>query len=107
MAELGSVVSKTVTLESQLLRLADPQFHERKEVLQSRIRWADRRLQAARADLSNCEANLRGARRSRPREIHAREILLEEARREFADACDCASEAQNEQAKLRQKMVAE
>ena len=107
MAELGSVVSKSVTLETNLVRLADPALHERNEVMQSRIAWADRRVQAANESLQNYEANLKAARRNQPRAVTGYSILVEGARRELNDSQQQAAETQAEQNELRKRMLDE
>jgi len=106
-AELGSKVSKTVALESQLARLASEALLEQDILLRSRIEWAGRRLQAANDGLRNCEANLKSARRTRPRAVSGYEILLGEFNREFVDSQQQADEVQAEQNELRKRMLAE
>ena len=107
LAELGSKVSKTVALESQLARLASEALLEQDILLRSRIEWAGRRLQAANDGLRNCEANLKSARRTRPRAVSGYEILLGEFNREFVDSQQQADEVQAEQNELRKRMLAE
>jgi hypothetical protein len=104
-AELGSTISKTVSLENELARTADRALHDRNAVLKSRIRWADRRWKAAVAALQNCEANLKAARHHRPRAVHGYETLLEAHNREVTDAQSQASLVQAEQNELRQQML--
>ena len=106
-AELGSTISKTVSLENELARTADRALHDRNAVLKSRIRWADRRWKAAVAALQNCEANLKAARHHRPRAVHGYETLLEAHNREVTDAQSQVAESTTAMDALRRQMLDE
>ncbi len=106
-AELGSTVSKTVTLENDLVKMAAPELHDRNEVLKSRQRWADRRLKAAVEAVENCQTNLRIARQQRPNAAAAYESRLRLCELESEDARRHVAESTTAMDALRRRMLDE
>ena len=93
--------------QNDLARTASPALLDRGEVLQSRQRWAGRRLKAAAEALENSQTNLRIARQQRPNAAAAYESRLRLCELESEDARRQAAESTTAMDALRRRMLDE